>query len=421
MIDKILNILKRNKTILENFSYLGILQVLNMLIPLVTYPYLIRVLEKDKYGLIILSQGIISYLVVIVNFGFNISATKDISIHRNNKMKLNEIVSSVLIIKFVLLILASIILFSCIYLIPQLKEEQTLLILCMWMCFYEFIFPVWYYQGIEKMKFITFLTLTSRLIFLTLIFILIKSKEDYLILPMINGLGALIAGGISLYIIFVKHKIKFVLAPLKKIKRLLYEGFILFLSNAVIVFKDKTSILLVGSFLGTGAVAEFDLAVKIKDLLLTPINLINQATYPKISKEKNMNYMIRILRILFIFMTLITLVIFPFIDYIVFFIAGEELINAAYLIRIMIISIPITSISFTISVNCINAQGFYKLRLKSMMFTTIFYFCLISVGYFLDYTNELLFYVYTVIVCYLVELFYRLYLVNKYKMLRLNE
>jgi O-antigen/teichoic acid export membrane protein len=418
VVHKILNLLKRNKTILENFSYLGFLQIVNMLIPLATYPYLIRVLEKDTYGLIILSQGIISYLVVIINFGFNISATKDISIHRNNKMKLNEIVSIVLIIKFVLLIFASIILLACIYLIPQLKEQQTLLILCMWMCFYEFIFPVWYYQGIEKMKYITLLTLASRLIFLTFIFILIKSKEDYLILPMINGLGALIAGGISLYIIFVIHKIKFVVVPLKEIRIYLKEGFVLFLTNAVMVFKDKTNILLIGSFIGTGAVSEFDLAIKIKDLLLMPITLLNQAVYPKISKERNMKFMMRILKVLFISITILSLIIFPFIDEIILFLAGEELIHAAYLIRLMIISVPITTISFTLATNCINALGFYKLRLKSMMFTTLFYFALILTGYILEFTDEILFYAYIIIAGYLVELFYRLYLVNKYKMLQ---
>jgi PST family polysaccharide transporter len=418
LIDRIFNTLKRNRTILENFSYLGIFQALNLLIPIISYPYLIRVLEKDIYGLIVLCQGIISYLVVIVNFGFNISGTKEISIHRNNKNKLNEIVSTLFAIKFVLLILSTVILSILIHFIPQLKSEKTLLFLCMWMCFYEFIFPVWYYQGIEQMKYITFFTLASRLTFLVFIFILIKGKEDYLILPIINGVGAIIAGLLSLYIIFIKHKIKLILVSSKKIKLYLYEGFVLFLTNAVTVFKDKTNILFVGSFIGTGAVAEFDLAIKIKDLLLTPITLLNQAVYPKISKEKNMRFMTRILKGLFISATIMAIIVFPFVDEIILLLAGEELMNASRLIKVMIISVPITTISFTIATNCINALGYYGLRLKSMVFTTLFYFSLVYMGYDLEYMDDIMFYGYIIVAVYVVELLYRLFLVTKYKMLQ---
>ena len=67
-----------------------------MLLPLITYPYLIRVLGKEIYGLIVFAQAVVGYLVILVGFGFNISATKEISIHRDNKEKLNEIVSSVI-------------------------------------------------------------------------------------------------------------------------------------------------------------------------------------------------------------------------------------------------------------------------------------------------------------------------------------
>lgn len=418
MIRKIQNILNKNKTILANFGYLGALQIVSMLIPLATYPYLIRVLEKETYGLIVFAQAIVSYFVVIVNFGFNISATKDVSIHRNNKAKLNEIVSSVLIIKGILFLSALLILVISIYTIPQLREHKILLLLCMWMCLYEFIFPMWYFQGIEKMKYITFLTLASRLTFLVFIFVFIKSKGHYLRVPMINGFGSILAGTISLYIVFVRHELKFVKVPIKNLKKYFNEGFVLFLSNAIMTFKDKTNILLIGSFIGTGAVAEFDLAIKIKDLLFVPINLLNQAIYPKISKEKNMKFMISVLKISFIAMTSVTLILFPFIDNIVLLLGGGDLIEAAELTRIILFSVPVIVISFTIATNCINALGYYKLRFKSMLLTTLFYFLLVMLGILFGWKEEIRFYAYVIIIGYVIELLYRLYLVNKYQMLR---
>jgi len=95
----------RYKTLIENFGYLTLLQICNLLIPLVTYPYLINTLGKNLYGVIIYSQAIVSYLAIFVNWGFNISATKYISINREDSKKINEIVSVVYIVKTLLLII----------------------------------------------------------------------------------------------------------------------------------------------------------------------------------------------------------------------------------------------------------------------------------------------------------------------------
>ena len=81
--------------LIRNFSYLSLLQVFNLILPLIVYPYLIRVLGKETYGLVVFAQSLVFYLVILVGFGFNISATKEVSIHRNDSKKLGEIVSSV--------------------------------------------------------------------------------------------------------------------------------------------------------------------------------------------------------------------------------------------------------------------------------------------------------------------------------------
>ena len=105
------NILKNHSTILQNLSYISVLHLFNMLIPLLSYPYLIRVLGKETYGIIIFAQAIVGYFVILIGFGFNISATKEISINRDDKKKVSEIVSSVLIIKGILLVFFSNIIF----------------------------------------------------------------------------------------------------------------------------------------------------------------------------------------------------------------------------------------------------------------------------------------------------------------------
>ena len=173
MLNQVKQIYLNNKTIVENFSYLTILQVVSMLIPLITYPYLIRVLGKDTYGLVIFVQAVIGYLVILINFGFNISATKEISINKDNKKKINEIVSSVFILKGGLFVISSLLILIIINTLPQAKEFKILFLLTMHFCLSEWLFPIWYFQGIEKMKYITILNIINRTIFTVLIFFLI--------------------------------------------------------------------------------------------------------------------------------------------------------------------------------------------------------------------------------------------------------
>ena len=90
MKNKFLQFYSGNKNIVKNFSYLAVLQVFNLAIPLVTLPYLITVLGRENYGLIVFSQTLVSYFLILINFGFNIIATKEVSLHRDDEKKLSK-------------------------------------------------------------------------------------------------------------------------------------------------------------------------------------------------------------------------------------------------------------------------------------------------------------------------------------------
>ena len=145
----------RYKLLIHNFSYLSSLQVFTILVQLIALPYLLTVLGKELYGLVIFAQTVISYFQILINFGFNYSATINISVHRDNNDKLSEIVSNTLTIKGILFIISFIILYALLNFIPRAQEYKVLFYLMMYLCFYEWIFPIWFFQGIEKMKYIT--------------------------------------------------------------------------------------------------------------------------------------------------------------------------------------------------------------------------------------------------------------------------
>jgi len=373
---------RQHKTLIQNFSYLSILQVFNILLPLITYPYLIRILGKEIYGLIIFAQAVIGYLLILVGFGFNISATKEISVHRNNKEKLSEIVSSVLIIKGLLFLLALFILTTLLYFIPQANGYRLLFYLTMWMCLYELIFPIFYFQGVEKMKYITYLNLTSRLIFLSLIFIFIKSKSDYLLVPLINGIGAIVAGLLSV-LLLRKEQIKIKAQSANTLIWYFKNSYVMALAYASNSFKANINIIIVKFLFSFSEVAFYDLALKISNIGVTFLDIISQTIFPKMSREKNKMFLKKILKITIIAAFIFILFIQLFANPIIMLLGGIKMIPAVSILRILIFYVPIYIIGALLSRNCLIIHGFDKQVLMSMLYSSIVYMLLLSILFIL--------------------------------------
>jgi PST family polysaccharide transporter len=345
-------ITEKKRGLIANFSYLSALQVFNLLIPILTYPYLIRVLGIETYGLIIYSQAIVAYFVIVINFGFNISATKDVSIHRDDKDELSNIVSSVLIIKGMLFLSACIILGLIVLVIPLAYEYRWLLYLTMYTAFYEFLFPLWYFQGVEKMKYIAYITIINRLFFLLLIFFLVQNKKDYLLVPILNGIGTIIAGITSIWILFWHEGVDFKLQKIITLKIHFKAGLTFFYSRAISVFSDKTTIVIIGSFFGLTEVAFYDLAIKISALGRLPFNLINQTVYPRIAKTKDMLFAKKITIFSLFFSIFLYILVIFFNEKIIFFLGGEELLPAYWIILLLCLTIPTSAVSYQLG-NCV--------------------------------------------------------------------
>ena len=133
-----------NQIILKNFSYLTLMKVFNIGVKVVLAAYLIRILGSEKYGLITWLDSVIQYFIMIVNFGFNIYAAKYIVENKNKKTKINEIVSSIFIIKGVLFMLSLI----CVFFLGSFETFSTyksFLLLLMFSGTGEVLFPVWFF------------------------------------------------------------------------------------------------------------------------------------------------------------------------------------------------------------------------------------------------------------------------------------
>lgn len=416
LLQKIGSIKNNNKKVIENFSYLSLIQVFNLVLPLVIYPYLIRVLGKDLYGTVIFAQTIATYFSIFINFGFNISGAKEIAVNREDLKKSSEIFSSILTIKSIFWIVSILLLIFSLLLLQVGREDIILYIFSFLICINDVLFPQWFFQGIEKMKYNTIINLVIKVLFIILILFFVQTKEQYLLVPLLNGIGGIVGGYISLYIVLKKEQICFYVPKLSILKKYLKDSFPLFASDAIISVKDRFNYIFLGAFLGMDKVAIYDIGIKILALVMIPISIINNALYPKMSIEKNKKLLKDIMKYSFIFYIMICFLIQPFVPFIIDFLGGG--IKEAILpTQILLIAPIIFCLGLPLAHNGLIIFNKYRSLLIGMLFTTIFYLLCIFLGYYFNLlVNVSVFALITVLV-YLFECIYRYIVCKKYNII----
>lgn len=287
MLNNIKDTLKseKNKQLLSNFISLFTLQGLNYILPLLTLPYLIRVLGVETFGLLSFATALVMYFSVITNYGFQLTATKEISIHRDDKEKVVEIFSSVMTIKVVLLLISFILLNIIILSFDRLSDDYLVYLLTFGTVVGQVFFPIWFFQGMEKMKYITYLNIISKSIFTAAIFIFVQDSSDYLLVPLFTSIGFIIAGILSLRLIKTEFNIRFKLQSTETIKIHLKDGWHVFVASIYTSLYTTINVVLLGIFTNNTIVGYYSIAEKIVGAIAGLFIPVNQVFYPYLAKK----------------------------------------------------------------------------------------------------------------------------------------
>ena len=265
--------------------YLIALQGFNYLAPLIVMPYLMIVLGAEKFGYIGFSLSIIQYLMLIVDFGFNLSATKRIALAKNDQEELNRIFSSTLVAKLGLLLLSFLILLIFVLAIPKFSVySSTMMILFLMVVANAFSF-IWLFQGIGKIRIISTVNIVSKLMILPLTFIFVKTQSDYQKAAFIQSLVYVLVTFITCGIIIKqKYVTKLVFSAFNDVLRELKASYPIFLSSAATSIYTSTFIVVLGYYASPAEVGKYAASERIMRgfafLIFAPIS---QSFYPKIS------------------------------------------------------------------------------------------------------------------------------------------
>lgn len=344
-IKKQLNSSNDGKTVFANFGYLTLLQIAGYVFPLISMPYLARVIGTDGFGKIAFASAVVVWFQTVTDWGFNLTATRDVAQHRNDKEKVSQIFSIVLWSRCLLMLISGFILLLLVAIVPYFRENAAVILITFLMIPGYILFPDWMFQAIEKMKYTTIFNLLMKLLFTVAVFIFIHKKEDYIIQPLLSTIGYLICGIGALYLILHKWGYTLYRPKWKEISKTIKGSTDVFINNIMPNFYNSFSVLLLGFFGGSTANGLFDGGNKFPTILYQFQAVLSRAFYPFLARrlDKHGFYAKLNMSIAIIGAVLIFLVS----PWVIRLILGKEFNNSIIVMQILSASIVFLAMSFT--------------------------------------------------------------------------
>lgn len=326
----------------SNISLLYIMNIAQMILPLVTLPYLARIFSISNYGAISYVKSIMVYANLIMQFGFLLSGTREIVEARGDLEKIGRIVGKITQAKLLLSLIAFIVLLILIISIPLLRHYPLFTILTFCPLFLDTFIFEYLFRGLEKMNVVTTRYLISKGLAVVLTFVFIKNNSDLNILPVLDILGSLVA---VIWVNFEirKLKIKITFDNRKNVLAALRESSIYFISDMSGTAFNALNTVCVGIFLSTRDVAFWGLIMQFVGAVQSLYYPVSDGIYPEMVK----NHSIKLFsKILLIFTPLIIIgcaIVYFGASLIMFIVGGSKYTGAAYLLRV---SVPLLFVLF---------------------------------------------------------------------------
>lgn len=274
------------KTLIENFASLSVLRLVTLILPLITLPYVLRVMGKSGYGIYVMAITMMDYFVTITDFGFAVLAPRDVALTRDDKNKLNKVYSQVIFTKIALAILALLIFSILILTVPTFRQDWISYLCALPILLGSVFITDWFFQGIEQMKFITIIQITTRVLFTCSVFVVIREPGDFNTYILLQSMTYILSAVISQLIVRRKHHVRFVRVSMIEFKETVQENLPIFINIFLPNLYNAGGILLLGLFHDHNTVGTYETLHKVAMIGLILVTILSQVFFPFLSRRK---------------------------------------------------------------------------------------------------------------------------------------
>lgn len=266
----------------QDFFIYGVGQAFNLISPLLVVPHIVAVCGEEGLGKVGMGFALSLFLILIVDYAFEIKSTKEVTTHRNDTAALQKIFNTTLISKVLLFSITTCITFFLVYTIPFFRAERTLFLYSMAIVVAQVVNPAWFLLGVENFKMASIINIASKTVYLVLVFILIRFDSDYVLVNLLLGTSAFIFNFSGLFFAKLKYKIHYETPDFDEIRRILRADFSFCLSQLFLSARQLSPHVLISFFLGYNAAGQYKIIEQVITAFRTLIQVFLRFFFPSV-------------------------------------------------------------------------------------------------------------------------------------------
>lgn len=367
----------------ENIISLGTIKGLQYILAFVTFPYLVRCLQVENYGLIIFAQSIVNYCTLFSDYGFNLTGPREIA-QNDTKEQRGRIFQDIFTAKLFLSIVCTVVFWIILCVLSCFQNVDFVLYAVVYITVIgNVLFPVWFFQGIQQMRYITFVNVVARVFSVLGIFAFVHGPKDYVVAAFFQSMTPLIAAVCSWVVIISNYPEVLCRPSLSGAKQQIKSAWPIFASNIAINLYTASNIVFLGLLTNNTIVGYFSGAKKIIDNVTQLFAPISQAIYPHVSKkvtESKESAIAFLRKVVVIFgggTFALSLFIFVLATWIVRILLGSGYEQSVILLRIMAFLPFLIALSNVFGIQTMLTFGMQKEFSRIIMMAAVFNTCLV--------------------------------------------
>ena len=335
---------KDSKLLLKNTIMMYLMSIAKLVIPLISLPYLVRVLSVDCYGSVSFVKSVISYMQILIDFGFILSATKDIVLLIKNGKDAGEAIGNTLYAQLILSSIACVFMFVCCLIFDMLKGLELFAFLYLLNCILSIFLFEYVFKAYEQMGKISIRFIIMKIISLVLTIVFVKGDGDILLMPIFEIIATIVAIGMAwIELKKMNVKIRFRFKAIKDGLACLKRSLTYFFSNFATTAFSVLNTLIIGLFLTEADVAYWALAIQMAGVIQGLYDPIINSVFPVMIRKKDMSIIHKILKIYIPLIVCGCVFIIVAGDPVVTFVFGKDYQQSSFLLKCLT---PLLLVSF---------------------------------------------------------------------------